>query len=260
MRVASFIQSESIDELRHRLIVHPLYPTLNTLDNLRLFMEHHVFAVWDFMSIVKSLQRELTCVTIPWQPPEDVDAARLINEIVLEEESDERPDGSYASHLHLYLDAMVEVGADTGSIRRFLEAVSAGYPVALALDQSEAPFPSRAFVKSTFDVLNGTPLHVRAAALFYGREDLIPKMFEPMVREMQASGQPCGGFVYYLERHIELDGGKHSLLAEGLLERACGGDAQHKDQAQGTALRVLRARIDLWDGILSAVHARTPSE
>ena len=216
-------------------------------------MGHHVFAVWDFMSIVKSLQRDLTGVAVPWIPPEDVAAARLINEIVLGEESDVRPNGSFASHFHLYLEAMEEAGAHTEKVRHFVRAVASGQSVSDALGQVGAPGPSRDFVNETFEVIDGAGLHVRAAALFYGREELIPEMFTPMVKQIAKSGQPCGKFVYYLERHIEVDSGDHSVWAEALLARLCGEDKERKEQAWKTALGVLQSRLTFWDGILDAV-------
>lgn len=254
-----FLKDASIDELRDRLITHPLYETLANLDHLRLFMENHVFAVWDFMSIVKSLQRDLTCISVPWRPVEDVQSARLINEIVLQEESDDLPDGSFGSHFQLYLEAMEEAGADTEKIRRFIRALSEGESVRSSLDMAETPLPAKGFVETTFGLLSGTPLHIRAAALFYGREDLIPNMFEAMVREMHESGEPCGKFVYYLNRHIQLDGEEHSHFAEDLLMRACAGDPYRREESRQTAIRVLRARLTFWDGILSSVPPRIPA-
>ena len=255
MKKDRFIHDSTIDDLRHRLTCHPLYESLTNLNGLRAFMEHHVFAVWDFMSIVKSLQRDLTGVAVPWIPSEDVAAARLINEIVLGEESDVRPNGSFASHFHLYLEAMEEAGANTGKIRHFVQAVASGQSVADALGQVGAPGPSRDFVNETFEVIDSAGLHVRAAALFYGREDLIPAMFGPMVEQLNRCGQPCEKFVYYLDRHIEVDSGEHSEWAEGLLVRLCGGDGKHKDEARKTAITVLQSRVKFWDGILDAVRA-----
>ena len=139
-----------MDELRHRLTCHQLYESLTNLDGLRKFMEHHVFAVWDFMSIVKSLQRDLTSITVPWIPRGDGAAARLINEVVLGEESDEGLDGSFGSHFHLYLEAMEEVGANTEKIERFVEAVASGQTVSAALDQVGTPGPARDFVNENF--------------------------------------------------------------------------------------------------------------
>ena len=235
MNNGRFIHDPAIDELRSRLSHHPLYEALRDIDSLRTFMEHHVFAVWDFMSIVKSLQRDLTGVTVPWLPPSDVAAARLINEIVLGEESDERADGSFASHFHLYLEAMEEAGADTETITHLVQTVASGGSVTDVLKHVEPPPPARDFVRDTFEVIEGTKLHVRAAALFYGREELIPTIFTPMVKQLESSGQPCGKFVYYLERHIEVDSGDHSVWAEELLARVCGKDKARKDQARKTA-------------------------
>ena len=99
---------QSLRPLRDQLFNHEVYRSIKTPDDLRTFMEHHVFAVWDFMSLLKALQRHLTGVTIPWLPQGDRNARRLINEIVLDEESDEDGEGGYISHFELYRAAMVQ--------------------------------------------------------------------------------------------------------------------------------------------------------
>ena len=94
------------------MLRHPLYKELQAnktsrapaLDLIRVFMFHHVWAVWDYFQLLKRLQLELTCVQLPWRPRADAQLRRFVNEIVLEEETDLMEDGvSYGSHLELYL-------------------------------------------------------------------------------------------------------------------------------------------------------------
>src|SRR5689334_17205078 len=80
---------------------HEMYSRLASREAIVTFMEHHVYAVWDFMSLLKSLQRNLTCVDVPWVPTGPTASRRLINDIVLVEESDELA-GGFISHFELY--------------------------------------------------------------------------------------------------------------------------------------------------------------
>jgi len=56
------------EPLRQEIINHKVYGVINNTDSLKIFMQYHVFAVWDFMSLLKSLQNNLTCNSIPWFP------------------------------------------------------------------------------------------------------------------------------------------------------------------------------------------------
>lgn len=251
----SFILRDSeVAGLKEKLARHPLYEALKTPEALRTFAEHHAFAVWDFMSIVKGLQRELTCVAMPWTPVADPAAARLINEIVLGEESDEAPGGGYASHFETYLKAMDEIGADGSTVLRFSRYVGKGMAVAEALEKARAPEPARDFVLSTFAQLEGTPLHTRAALLLYGREDLIPAMFRGLVAELAEAGLEARTFLWYLDRHIEVDGKHHSVLAGRLLKGLCGQDRFRWEDCRSAAVKSMRARLDFWNRILAAVR------
>ncbi len=240
--------------LRQQLFQHPLYDSVQTADNVRLFMREHVFAVWDFMSLLKRLQQLVTCCTVPWMPPADARVSRFINEIVLGEECDEDGRGGYASHFELYLQAMDEVGADARPIRGFLKAVLAGTPIDQAL-ASVAILPStRRFVLSTMQVAERGLPHEVAAAFFYGREDVIPDMFTRLVKSLPRDGVPVDRLVHYLNRHIELDANDHGPLARRLVESLCQEDAGRLQAAQRTAILSIQSRIELWDGLLTAIR------
>ncbi len=245
-----------IAAVRSALVEHPVYRQIDSLPALRVFMQHHVFAVWDFMSLLKALQRRLTCVDVPWLPVRDQLGCRLVNEIVLGEESDEDGQGGYASHFELYLGAMRQCGAGTQSIDGFSASLRAGRGVPEAMAGCEAPPAVRAFVARTFEVLAQNDLAVLAAVFTFGREDLLPELFERIVRELNdLNGGELGEFVYYLERHIQLDSDEHGPMAQQLVAGLCGTDAARWEAAANAALATLEARRALWDGISAAIGA-----
>jgi hypothetical protein len=239
--------------LRQRLFQHPLYHTVQTAESLRLFMREHVFAVWDFMSLLKRLQQLVTCCTVPWLPPADATVSRFINEIVLGEECDEDGRGGFASHFELYLDAMDEVGADAGPVRGLIAALQRGVPVDEALAATTMLPSTREFVRFTLQLVSHGSPHEVASAFFYGREDVIPDMFARLVESLPQEGVPVARLVHYLKRHIELDASDHGPLARRLVDNLCGGDPGREQAAELTACASIQARIHLWDGILQAI-------
>jgi hypothetical protein len=247
------------DLIRLRVLEHPIYASIDSEDKLKRFMESHVFAVWDFMSLLKGLQRRLTSVDLPWRPVGDPESRRLINEIVLAEESDESVDGGYSSHFELYLRAMGEAGAETGPIENFLRRIEQGLPVARALDFPEVPSEAREFVGATFDILATESLPAIAAALAHGREDLVPPMFLKLVESLEtAAPGRWSTFLYYLKRHVQLDGEVHGPMAGRLLERLCGENPDSWRAAESAAQSSLRARLQFWDRLQGRLLALTP--
>lgn len=243
--------------LRASLLEHPLYRRIDGPAALRTFMEHHSYAVWDFMSLLKALQQRLTCVAAPWLPPADGGAARLVNEIVLGEESDEDGAGGYASHFELYLRAMKQAGAATESIEQFVRRLSEGTGLETALADARAPRAAAEFVEATFRTIEQGSLAAMAAAFTFGREDLLPSVFEQIVAQANASTGEFAEFQYYLQRHIELDGEEHGPMAARLVRSLCGDDAEHWRQAEEGAVAALQARMALWDGMKQAIDAIT---
>ena len=241
---------QQVAHSRRLLLGNDLYSHLRTLADLRRFMEHHVFAVWDCMSLLIALQRDFTCVQVPWVPTTNAATRRLINEIVLEEETDVDQHGQPVSHFELYVRAMEQCGADTLPIRRLVAAVNAGRTIAQALDAAQAPDSVRTFVETTFSIIDSGRTHAVAAAFTFGREDLIPAMFRQLVGDLRDRfpGQ-LDTFTYYLDRHIQLDEEVHAPLAQQMVRELCGDNPERWLECQQVTIRCLEARMLLWDGI-----------
>jgi hypothetical protein len=241
----------AVEPARQRVVSHRLYHELGSREAVTTFMEHHVFAVWDFMSLLKTLQQQLTCVTVPWVPSGSTDSRRLINDIVLVEESDELGDG-YISHFELYLDGMRQAGADTAPIEAFIGLLRAGKPVVPALKEAGAPDPAAEFVARTWEFIEGAPVHCQAATFAFGREDLIPEMFS-RVAALDAEVGRLGTFVDYLRRHIQVDSEEHTPMAMQMLVNLCGDDESKWAGCEQAINVALAARAQLWDGITKAM-------
>lgn len=248
---------ERIQPLRQLIIHHPTYQSIQTIDDLRIFMEFHVYAVWDFMSLLKSLQIQLTCTSVPWFPVGDAQTRHLINEIVAGEESDIDPDGNYKSHFELYLSAMEQAGADVSGVTSFMSALRAGLSLDEAFDAAHATAEVRSFVRFTFDVINSGRPEVQAAVFTFGREDLIPGMFLSIVEDLDRRfPNQIGLFKYYLERHIEVDGDHHSGLAIQMTQNLCGSDSNIWTTVAALVEASLAQRNLLWDGVHRTLKAK----
>jgi len=251
---------DRIATYRDQLADHPVYSALETLEDLQIFMSHHVYSVWDFMSLCKFLQGELAPTSIPWKPGGHPSARRFINEIVIEEESDEAlPDAdgnpTYLSHFELYCGAMKEIGADSSPVKRFVEqAASEG--IRAALDSGVAPAASRNFVDRTFQFIETGKPHLVAAAFTLGREHIIPAIFRSLLDKMEVTDQQAPIFHYYLKRHIHLDEDFHAPLSLLLLNELCKDDATFIEEAVEAADAAIEARLAFWDGVLGVLEKR----
>lgn len=243
----------AIAPLRQALLGHRVYERLGSLPALRCFMEHHVFAVYDFMSLLKALQQRLTSVSVPWVPTAHSHGARLINEIVLGEETDEDGRGGFTSHYHLYLGAMQELGASTQVIDGIIQRLGSGQPLPEALVAGNAPAGAQAFVQDTFQVIESGDVVALTANFTFGREDLLPEVFHQVVQELDRESGCLSQFQYYLQRHIELDGDHHGPLAHRLLSSLCADSEENWARATSAAVNALQSRQRLWDSIDAAI-------
>jgi hypothetical protein len=178
-----------LNTLRARLLDHAVYAEVASIEDLRRSMEDHVFTVWDFMSLLKRLQQDLACTKVSWFPAENARAARLINDIVVGEETDVDPDGSYVSHLDLYLRAMADVGASTRQFDTFRSLARVGSSVEAAMVRTGVPPHVQAFVAHRMTLAQSGSTEEVLAAFFYGREDIIPEMFSRIQKTLPEQRQ-----------------------------------------------------------------------
>ncbi len=247
---------DSIADLRYKLQNHVLYQNLENIEDVKVFMENHVFAVWDFMSLLKALQIKLTSIGTPWLPSENAKLSRFINEIVIAEESDINEEGVPKSHFQMYLDAMNQVGANTEQIDNFIQSIKNGNSPLDGLSNSSINLKVSAFVKHTFSVIDTQQAHKIASAFTFGREDVIPDMFIKILDQSDKNNEKYNKLRYYLQRHIELDGDDHGPLSLMMIEELCGNDDQKWFEVQTVAIESLQHRIALWDVINQIIEKK----
>ena len=241
-----------IERAQWKLRQHPLTQrqSINCVSDLKIFMENHVYAVWDFMCLVKQLQQHLAPAGSPWIPKYSPTARRWINEIVLGEESDITNNGqTHASHFESYIVAMNEIGIDTTWIKQWPDLVATiGW--GNAIQHPHVPKPAKHFMAETKSFVDSDKPWVMCAALALGREDLLPEQFQSVLNQLEVIEIPSPTFNWYLARHVEIDGKEHGPAARKLLEELCDNDPVKEQEATEAALRAINARMRFWDLII----------
>jgi hypothetical protein len=244
-------------ELRQELRNHELYSNIRIIEDVQIFMENHVFAVWDFMSLLKALQVELTTVRVPWTPAKNPVLSRFINEIVHGEESDLNEEEQAQSHFEMYLDAMNEVGAQTSNVTSFINTIEKNSTVRFALNELAIDERVRSFVNYTFSLIETGKPHIIASSFTFGREDVIPDMFLEIIEKSKIEGKEYKKLKYYLERHIELDGEEHGPLSLKMVSHLCGDDQVKWQEVEQVAKHSLQKRLELWDAINDLIKLKS---
>jgi len=249
MKIATI--NRRIQPQKKLLLQHSLYGKLKNIESLNCFLENHVFAVWDFMSLLKALQAKLTCTTTPWFATKNPETRYLINEIVLAEETDLTIDGRHQSHFEMYIEAMKACGANTTGIEDFLSELDSLHNIYVAIKKSNLHPNIKAFLDFTFRIIDEGKTHEIAAAFTFGREDLIPSMFTEILKNFQENfpETDLSKLIYYFERHIELDADEHGPMAMKMISELCGSDAQKWTEVEAVSVLALEKRIGLWDAI-----------
>lgn len=249
------ITKDTIIHFKNTLEEHPIYKNIQTIEDLRCFMEHHVYSVWDFMSLLKYLQGIVAPTEYPWMPVGDASVRRFINELVLEEETDAtEQSGEFSSHFELYQRAMQEIGANIKPSSNFVQ-VAKNQSIDAALELPDIPYPSKIFTTQTFQFISSNQPHKVASALALGREHIIPLMFRAILQKIGLSPQKAPTFHFYLRRHIHVDENFHAPLSLRLLNGLCDGNELKIKEAIDVAKISVAARINFWDGVLTTINS-----
>ena len=250
---------DKINGQREKLLKHKLYSNIESIKDLRVFTENHIYAVWDFMSLLKALQIKLTCTKTPWIPNSNSQTAYLINEIVLAEETDINQAGKRKSHYELYLDAMIDIGAEIEFPTKTINKIASSENIFMSIDKLEIHENIKEFLKFTFSVIKEGKPHKIAAIFTFGRENLIPNMFNEILREFEknVTEGDISKLIYYFERHIELDEDEHGPMALEMVSMLAENDHEKWKEIEEISIEALEKRILLWDAINEQIENKT---
>ena len=250
---------DKINDQREKLLKHKLYSNIETIKDLQVFTENHVYAVWDFMSLLKALQIKLTCTKTPWVPNSNSQTAYLINEIVLAEETDINQAGERKSHYELYLDAMVDIGAQIELPIKTIEKIASSENIFKSIDELQIHENNKEFLKFTFSIIEEGKPHKIAAIFTFGRENLIPNMFNEILREFEKNitDKDISKLIYYFERHIELDEDEHGPMALEMVSMLAENDPKKWNEIESISIQALEKRILLWDAINEQIQDKS---
>ena len=252
---------DSIKEPREKLLNHKLYTEIKSIEDLQIFTSNHIFAVWSFMSLLKALQNNLTCTKVPWTPNKNSETAYLINEIVLAEETDISQDGKRKSHYELYLDAMIDIGVKVENIEKNIMLLSSSDSIENSIEKLDIHPKIKEFLKFTFSIIDEGKPHKIAAIFTFGRENLIPNMFNEILHEFQNNftEKDISKLIYYFERHIELDEDEHGPMALQMVNELAENDPLKWEEIRDISIVALEKRIGLWDAIYDNVMKKNNS-
>tara|TARA_Y100000385_G_scaffold229974_1_gene241541 strand:- start:173 stop:946 length:774 start_codon:yes stop_codon:yes gene_type:complete len=248
--------SHDLEPLKNQLRNHPLYNNIKNIDDLKIFSNTHVYAVWDFMSLLKFLQVNLTSMSIPWFPCKNTTTAKLINEIVAGEETDEDQYGNPVSHFEMYIASIEQFGLNTSNIIQNLNTLNKLKSINEDIDKLDIENYVKDFLKFTFSVINRGKIHEVASVFTYGREDLIPDMFIPLIEGINEENNDLNKLIYYFQRHIEVDGDMHGPMSMEMLSFLCNNDPIKISESALIAEKALLARIALWNGIEKEINQK----
>ena len=242
-----------ISQLQHEIRHHKLYNILQTTEDVKLFMEHHVYTTWDFMSLLKTLQLQFTTFKLPWVPNKTPEIFKFINEIVAAEESDINELGQTKSHFEMYLDGMEQIGANTTLITTYTELIENNIPVSKAAKLVYIPDFIKDFITFTFDIIETGKPHLMASVFIFGREDISSEKVLKVISDIETEENSCTKLTFLLNRYLFLKQDNHRAVSYKMLSELCGTDMVKWEEVLTVAKEALEHRTILWDNIYNII-------
>jgi hypothetical protein len=104
------------------------------------------------------------------------------------------------------------------------------------------------FVEYNIKTAITKPITDVVAIFYFGRENLIPQMFERFIN--QSSIKSTQYLKYYLQRHIEIDSEDHGPKMLKLLNFVTNNNTQNIKNCINIGIDSIIKRTELWDNIL----------
>lgn len=245
----SEIENETIN-----LINHPLYNSIKTESDIKMYMFNQVWCVWDFMTLVKSIQIQIIPPNILWTPPKFPELGAYIYEVLLTEETDKGYNSeTNSSHFQTFLKAMKESSVDTSSVDKFIELLENGNQFEIAIDSCGIHKEAKEFITTTYEFAK-SDLHISIAVFCLSREGVIPDMFMNLLANVSLSNN-YKIFNWYLNRHIYLDSQSHGPLSIKLFKTIVD-TKQKQEEALQASLKALKARNKYFNYILDSINQK----
>ncbi len=132
-----------------------------------------------------------------------------------------------------------------------ISEIASSKNVFASIDNLELHKNIKEFLQFTFSVIKEGKPHKIAAIFTFGRENLIPNMFNEILREFEKNikDKDISKLIYYFERHIELDEDEHGPMALEMVSMLAENDQKKWDEIEKISIEALEKRILLWDAI-----------
>jgi hypothetical protein len=237
-----------------KILNHQVYKEIENLDDLNLFLEYHVFFVWDQMSSLKAMQKDLTCMNVPWVPKRSPQTRKYINELVLNAEGNDLISETVLSEYESYLELMRESDADSSSIERLEKSINRGENFKDLLDHLDMPKVVKSYLDFTYKTIESKDAHKIAANFVFGKQSLIPHRLVKLLNELNKKFPVDLSLqIKYFESKVMKETGKIEDVAKKIFEELCGHDEEKWDDVAEVAERTLERRLQLWDDIKNAI-------